>query len=52
MFIFLYIGIVFIIYVSSFKDDIKKEYIDEALPFIMAVAIIFILIGILGSYST
>lgn len=51
MFIFFYIGIVFIIYVSSFKDDIKKEYIDEALPFIMTLAILFILIGVLGSFG-
>lgn len=49
MFIFFYIGILFIVYVSSFKDDIKKEYIDEAMPFIMTLSIVFILIGVLGS---
>lgn len=49
MFIFVYIMMLFIVYISTFKSDFKDESIDAVLPILLFMSIATILLGILGS---
>ena len=46
----LWLSIIAIIYVASFKDDFTKEKIDKALPFLIVMGIIILTFGILMSW--
>lgn len=52
MFFLIYLGVLAIAYVVTFKDDFDKEHIEKASPFIFIVSALFILIGLLGSISS
>ena len=49
MFILIYISLVVICYVVTFKDDFSDENISKAGPFIAIVSVVLVLIGIIGS---
>lgn len=49
MFFIMYIAILNIAYVITFKDEFKEEEIDKASPFIFIISALVIVLGIMGS---
>lgn len=45
----LWLTIIAIVYVASFKDDFTKEHIDKVTPFLIGVTLIVFAFGILTS---
>ena len=43
----LWLIITAIVYVATFKDDFTKEYIEKASPFLVVIAFIGLVLGIL-----
>ena len=49
MYIFLFLIIVIIVYVMSFKDNFTKEHIDKVTPVLIIGAVISLVLCILAS---
>ena len=49
MLLLLYIGVIIISYVVTFKNDFNPEHLEKAGPFIFVPAAILILLGLVGS---
>lgn len=49
MFFLLYIGILIISYIITFKNEFTEEYIEKAGAVIFIISGIFIVLGIIGS---
>lgn len=49
MSLLMWLVILSIVYVMTFKDDFTKENIDKALPFLIVVSLIVLVFGILTS---
>ncbi len=49
MYIIMFIEVVAIAYISTFKDDFNQEHLDKAGPFIFLTLALFVIIGVVGS---
>ena len=49
MFILLYLGIIVIAYVMTFKNDFNPEHLEKAGPFIFILSGLLIAVGLIGS---
>lgn len=49
MFVCIYVAVMIVVYISTFKNDFKPEHLEKSGPFISIITGIFILLGVLGS---
>lgn len=49
MFILIYLGVIIVSYIVTFKTDFSDEHINKAGPFILIISIALVVLGILGS---
>lgn len=51
MFIMIYLEIILVSYIITFKSDFTEEYLSKAQPFVIVVSILVLMLGTLSSLS-